>query len=570
MAALPTTSACTHLFGDLGVEEAAYWLSRAEALPWLGAVCIEQGAPTVKAAERTSPTPIPSAPAVTTASPAPAPSPWDSDVEDETFTETEVEAAPAEAGGPKSWASVVGVRTRQIAASEATKQNDERAIDPWSHSAVQLPANEESVEEDGSAGKPPTWWDQLSVAARGLNGHGQPPVLQPKGLVNQGNLCFMNCILQSLLACSPLVGLLHAMKQLQAEMNLSRTSLLQSFLDFYEDVSTLDFRKGTQKPLLSSKYFALQLQQFYERQDPGMFIDAQALQNGSGGGSQEDAEEWLGFLINGMHEEILEVGKRPSSSKPISVTEEVGKSNASCDCPHTTEPSNTSSVEEWKEVGKRNKLNSTRRVDLVDSPITQIFGGQMRTVVWSGPSASKASSIIIEPFHCLNLDIRNGSVHSVEDALQMLVATENLDGYTDDKTQQQVHATKKLQLEKLPQVLVLHLKRFSFEKGGHCPQKVTKFVGYSPLMNLHQKLLSSVLLSSGSERAQFKLISVVSHHGKSAAGGHYTCDCLVDSRWYEFDDSQVVGVKHKEVLQRNAYVLFYQLLPPDSKSDNKI
>ena len=66
---------------------------------------------------------------------------------------------------------------------------------------------------------------------------------------------------------------------------------------------------------------------------------------------------------------------------------------------------------------------------------------------------------------------------------------------------------------------------------------------------------------SGRAVPRYRLLAVVSHHGASLSGGHYTCDVRsrVDDGWRHCDDSQVHKVPLAEVLRRQAYVLFYEL-----------
>jgi ubiquitin carboxyl-terminal hydrolase 10 len=58
------------------------------------------------------------------------------------------------------------------------------------------------------------------------------------------------------------------------------------------------------------------------------------------------------------------------------------------------------------------------------------------------------------------------------------------------------------------------------------------------------------------------LLAVVSHHGKKAAGGHYTCDIKqYNGDWLLFDDSRVSKISLNDVLSRQAYLLFYYSSP---------
>ena len=65
---------------------------------------------------------------------------------------------------------------------------------------------------------------------------------------------------------------------------------------------------------------------------------------------------------------------------------------------------------------------------------------------------------------------------SVKEALEMLVVKDQLEGVTCTKTNQEVAAWQQYTLEKLPVVLILHLKLFDYNMGG-CT-KILKTVSF--------------------------------------------------------------------------------------------
>ena len=101
---------------------------------------------------------------------------------------------------------------------------------------------------------------------------------------------------------------------------------------------------------------------------------------------------------------------------------------------------------------------------------------------------------------------------------------------------------------KAPNVLVLHLKRFSF---GDIFGKITKTIEFE------QELY---LPCSGEEtkKVKYELSSMIVHHGSSVHGGHYVAFIKApNGQWYEMNDSQVSGTSINKVLKQQAYVLFY-------------
>jgi len=160
----------------------------------------------------------------------------------------------------------------------------------------------------------------------------------------------------------------------------------------------------------------------------------------------------------------------------------------------------------------------------------------------------------------LHLDIDHHSVHSVETALAHHLASLTLTDYKPEGSAHAAHATKHMYLNELPSVLVLHLKRFQY--SGNSTVKNHKHVVFEPLLRLRKPMLDE-RFSSGT--AEYRLVSTISHHGRHAAGGHYTADVLQpEGRWLRFNDALVDAVGHETVLAEKPYILLYAAsqLPP--------
>ncbi|KAL2325258.1 hypothetical protein Fmac_024316 [Flemingia macrophylla] len=114
-------------------------------------------------------------------------------------------------------------------------------------------------------------------------------------------------------------------------------------------------------------------------------------------------------------------------------------------------------------------------------------------------------------------------------------------------------ATKKLDLWKLPEVLVFHLKRFSYSR--YLKNKLDTFVNF-PIHNLD---LTKYVKSKDGQSYVYDLYAVSNHYG-GLGGGHYTayCKLIDDNKWCHFDDSHVTPVSEAEIKSSAAYVLFYQ------------
>uniref|UniRef100_A0A8C4YUK4 Ubiquitin carboxyl-terminal hydrolase n=1 Tax=Gopherus evgoodei TaxID=1825980 RepID=A0A8C4YUK4_9SAUR len=118
-------------------------------------------------------------------------------------------------------------------------------------------------------------------------------------------------------------------------------------------------------------------------------------------------------------------------------------------------------------------------------------------------------------------------------------------------------ATKKLDLWALPEVLIIHLKRFSYTRLAR--EKLDTLVEF-PIRDLD---FSDFIIKPRADVApaphKYDLIAVSNHYG-SLRDGHYTTFARnKDSgHWFYFDDSSVSPVAEAQIESKAAYVLFYQ------------
>lgn len=123
-------------------------------------------------------------------------------------------------------------------------------------------------------------------------------------------------------------------------------------------------------------------------------------------------------------------------------------------------------------------------------------------------------------------------------------------------------ATKKLDLWMLPDILVVHLKRFSYSR--YLKNKLDTFVNF-PIRSLD---LNKYVKSKDGQSHIYELYAVSNHYG-GLGGGHYTAYAkLIDeNRWYHFDDSHVSPVGEAEIRTSAAYLLFYQRVKTEQRSE---
>ncbi|KAA3460023.1 ubiquitin carboxyl-terminal hydrolase 9-like isoform X1 [Gossypium australe] len=121
-------------------------------------------------------------------------------------------------------------------------------------------------------------------------------------------------------------------------------------------------------------------------------------------------------------------------------------------------------------------------------------------------------------------------------------------------------AIKKLDLWMLPEIIVFHLKRFTY--GRYLKNKIDTFVNFP----IHDLDLSKYVMSKDGQSYLYELYAISNHYG-GLGGGHYTAYAkLIDeNRWYHFDDSHVSAVNESDIKTSAAYLLFYKRVRSESK-----
>ncbi|KAF2611446.1 hypothetical protein F2Q70_00007724 [Brassica cretica] len=115
-------------------------------------------------------------------------------------------------------------------------------------------------------------------------------------------------------------------------------------------------------------------------------------------------------------------------------------------------------------------------------------------------------------------------------------------------------AIKKLDLWRLPEILVIHLKRFSYSR--FMKNKLEAFVDF-PIDGFD--LSSYISYKNGQTTYRYMLYAISNHYG-GMGGGHYTAYVHHGGdRWYHFDDSHVNQISQEKIKTSAAYVLFYKL-----------
>lgn len=130
-------------------------------------------------------------------------------------------------------------------------------------------------------------------------------------------------------------------------------------------------------------------------------------------------------------------------------------------------------------------------------------------------------------------------------------------------------AFKKFDMWRLPNVLVVHLKRFQYRAGYMnfvSRSKIDCQVDFPEVLDVAEYCKGPI----DADGSVYTLYAVSNHMG-GLGGGHYTAYAknFRDDEWYSFDDSSVSRASVDRVATPYAYVLFY-LRTPGVKAEKPV
>lgn len=156
---------------------------------------------------------------------------------------------------------------------------------------------------------------------------------------------------------------------------------------------------------------------------------------------------------------------------------------------------------------------------------------------------------------------------TIQECFELFTREEKLDKENEwfcNKCKGHKQATKKMELYKLPEILILHLKRFKTARIGSYGSLFFP-AGSTKINSLVEFPIDEIdmepFCKKKNQKTKYQLIGVSNHFGEMG-GGHYTAYCknFFNKKWYEFDDARVSNCKIDEIVSKAAYMLFYQKL----------
>uniref|UniRef100_A0A3Q0S5W8 ubiquitinyl hydrolase 1 n=1 Tax=Amphilophus citrinellus TaxID=61819 RepID=A0A3Q0S5W8_AMPCI len=308
------------------------------------------------------------------------------------------------------------------------------------------------------------------------------------GLRNIGNTCFLNAVVQCL---SHTCGLRDycLLKSYKHEKFSKEEAKLMEFSKVLSGLWDINDEGTVVNP-----------RQFYS-----VFTEAVPYFSGY---SQQDAQEFLRFLLDKLHTEI---NRRPISEEAAVM---------------------------WKKHLER------------DDSIIVLFSGQLRSSLHC--SVCSHYSNTFDVFCDLSLPIPKTGEVTLRECLDLFSQEEKLDKENSpmcERCNRRTECTKRLSIQRFPQVIVIDLNRFTMSRWSI--SKSTIYVSF-PLTSLDLGPYGPVDCGS----VLYDLYAICNHAG-TVNMGHYTACCLDENGWCFYNDS-VTPLTENQLQTNQAYVLFYQ------------
>lgn len=343
------------------------------------------------------------------------------------------------------------------------------------------------------------------------------------GLSNIGNTCFMAAALQCLFSTGPLAayflsdgyrtGIDPRKSAVSQHIQCSPGPLALAFGDLmkssYERGSTGD------RPVVPAAF-----KKIVERRAP-QFV----------GYDQQDAQEFLTFLLDGLHDDLSRVAVKPKfeyRDEDYDVLSNAQKALVS-----------------WNRTYSYN-----------NSVISDLFQGQLESTVTC--TRCNTPSVTYDAFWGISLPIPKNDFCSLEHCFREYSKEELLgedEKYMCSNCKRRERCTKKIKIYKLPTILVIHLKRFLYTSFSR--NKLETDISYPCSRLALDEFLSA---EKGSDVGQTYELYATINHGGGLGGGHYTATCLQSGNWYLKNDGNSTESNDPTNREgRSPYVLFYSV-----------
>ena len=342
-----------------------------------------------------------------------------------------------------------------------------------------------------------------------------------KGLKNFGNSCYSNVIIQILTSIPEFINALY-----------KRYTLVENENDLLIDY-----------PILSR---IIEIMSNYKSKNTSLASNylKEIVYKFDSSGSQNDAHEFLVFLLDRLNIELLNIENKYKIINDTNDLNNISKDNIKVE----EKKISNDDEGEWEEVKKGGKtMKQTNSIkNFKTSILGEVFQGILKQdIIQKGNSTSNCQ---IEPFFSLHLDNEEPTIEKMFEKFFKKKTIED----SGDKYIQSF-------LEKCPNIFIVNAKGFFYDKKNQTIIKIKKELIFGAKLIINKDYVSPYLRNKNIE---YELIGIVVHKGNLATEGHYICYCKdnKDKTWFYLDDNKVIKVSEDLLHKLRPYILFYKKL----------
>ena len=161
----------------------------------------------------------------------------------------------------------------------------------------------------------------------------------------------------------------------------------------------------------------------------------------------------------------------------------------------------------------------------------------------------------IESIVYLSLDIKGN--HTLYQCLDKYIGEEKIEDYHCEKCDKKITHIKKVLIDKLPNILILHLQRIAFNYETFLMEKINDEVYFEREINIKKYTVDKNNKDIDTEKYEYELVGIIIHNGTAQYGHYYSVifsqDRKYENKWYKFNDT-TVGETSYDAIQRDISV----------------
>jgi ubiquitin carboxyl-terminal hydrolase 8 len=324
------------------------------------------------------------------------------------------------------------------------------------------------------------------------------------GLANLGNTCYLNATLQVIFSIHELNHYLLTINNLQNLHNIDDSHLTREWISLYKFIS------NNNNSIISPNRFVEYSRVISKRKNRDEFS----------GMEQNDANDYFYFLIESFHNSLNKLDSiiHFEKSKYNFINEYIENIEKT---DYSVIPILFNSCLIYNYINLQNNNKEFHKIE------------HGYTIELSIPKQSNRENKEITIYDCFDETFKDD-----------ILEKEN--AWFDDKTNTKKDVIKQTKICYLPQILVIHLKRWV-----NYTHKNTNLIQCPSILDLTPYLFDNDIYKS------YELTGIINHTG-NIFGGHYFSYVKKQNEWFCCDDTNTRKMSEKEIINSSNYCLFFR------------